>query len=280
MATTEESLVYEAVTREGRAQGLEEPVGPGGRDRAAQLDHARDERRHPRPPRRAPRVRPQRRVLHRYAVVGGGGRPGLRDLDDSHAAGVGQRQPVRRRLDVHEAYSYCGDSIHMYTHCGTHIDTLNHLGFHGKFWNGWEADRDLGGRIWNKGGLEYPPVIARGVLLDVAGTHGVDVLRTATRSRPTTCRTPCRSRGSSSGRATSCSGPTRMNVWPDFDGYLVNTPGIGLSAAKWLCEEVGAMCIAGDTIEARGTALRGGEGLPCTRTCSPPRARRSSRSST
>ena len=40
----------------------------------------------------------------------------------------------------------------------------------------------------------------------------------------------------------------RMNVWPDFDGYLVNTPGIGLPAAKWLCEEVGAMCIAGDTI--------------------------------
>ena len=33
--------------------------------------------------------------------------------------------------EVHEAYSYCGDSIHMYTHCGTHIDTLNHLGFHG-----------------------------------------------------------------------------------------------------------------------------------------------------
>ena len=78
---------------------------------------------------------------------------------------------------VHEKYSYCGDSIHMYTHCGTHIDTLNHLGFHGKFWNGWTADRDLGSRIWNKGGLEkYPPVIARGVLLDVAGMHGVSCL--------------------------------------------------------------------------------------------------------
>ena len=40
----------------------------------------------------------------------------------------------------------------------------------------------------------------------------------------------------------------RMNAWPDFDGYLKNTPGIGLPAAKWLCEEAGAMCIAGDTI--------------------------------
>ncbi len=72
--------------------------------------------------------------------------------------------------EVHEKYSYCGDSIHMYTHCGTHIDTLNHLGFYGKFWNGWTADADLGSRIWNKGGLDkYPPIIARGVLLDVAG---------------------------------------------------------------------------------------------------------------
>ena len=79
---------------------------------------------------------------------------------------------------VHERYSYCGDSIHLYTHCGTHVDTLNHLGHHGMFWNGWTADKDLGSRIWNKGGLDkYPPIIARGVLLDVAGMHGVDAAR-------------------------------------------------------------------------------------------------------
>ena len=35
-----------------------------------------------------------------------------------------------------------------------------------------------------------------------------------------------------------------MTKWPDFDGYLLNPPGIGLPAAKWLCEEAGAMCIA------------------------------------
>ena len=48
--------------------------------------------------------------------------------------------------EVHEKYSYCGDSIAMYTHCGTHIDTLNHLGFYGLFWNGWTADEHLGSR--------------------------------------------------------------------------------------------------------------------------------------
>ena len=78
---------------------------------------------------------------------------------------------------AHERYSYCGDSIHLYTHCGTHVDTLNHLGHHGMFWNGWTADKDLGSRIWNKGGLDkYPPIISRAVLLDVAGMKGVDCL--------------------------------------------------------------------------------------------------------
>ena len=37
--------------------------------------------------------------------------------------------------------------------------------------------KDLGSRMWHKGGPEkYPPIIARGVLLDVAGLHGVDCL--------------------------------------------------------------------------------------------------------
>ena len=151
---------------------------------------------------------------------------------------------------VHEKYSYCGDSIHMYTHCGTHIDTLNHLGFYGQFWNGWTPDKDLGSRIWNKGGLEnFPPVIARGVLLDVAGLHGVDCLPDSYAVTPKDLQDAASKQGvelRAKGVVLVRTG--RMTVWPDFDGYLVNTPGISLASAKWLCEEVGAMCIAGDTI--------------------------------
>ncbi len=151
---------------------------------------------------------------------------------------------------VHEKYSYCGDSIHMYTHCGTHIDTLNHLGFYGKFWNGWTADKDLGSRLWNKGGLEkYPPVIARGVLLDVAGLHGVDCLPDSYAVTPKDLQDAARKQGVELRQKNVVLVRTgRMTVWPDFDGYLVNTPGISLPSAKWLCEEMGAMCIAGDTI--------------------------------
>jgi kynurenine formamidase len=152
--------------------------------------------------------------------------------------------------EVHEKYSYCGDSIHLYTHCGTHIDTLNHLGFYGKFWNGWTADKDLGSRIWQKGGLDkYPPVIARGVLFDVAGMHGVDCLPDAYAVTPQDLQSALKETGVEFRKGDVALVRTgRMTKWPDFDGYLVNTPGISLDSAKWLCEEAGAMCIAGDTI--------------------------------
>jgi len=152
--------------------------------------------------------------------------------------------------EVMESYSYCGDSIHMYTHCGTHVDTLNHLGHHGMFWNGWTADTELGSRIWNKGGHEkYPPSIARGVLLDIAGMHGVDCLPDSYEVTPDELKKCAQTQGVELRKKdVVCVRMGRMSVWPDFHGYLDNPPGIGLPGAKYLCEEAGAMCIAGDTI--------------------------------
>jgi kynurenine formamidase len=151
---------------------------------------------------------------------------------------------------VHERYSYCGDSIHLYTHCGTHVDTLNHLGHHGMFWNGWTADKDLGSRIWNKGGLDkYPPIIARAVLLDVAGMHGVDELEAGYGVTPQDLQDAVAKQGVEIRKGDVVLVRTgRMRAWPDFDGYLQKPPGINLPSAKWLCEEAGAMCIAGDSI--------------------------------
>ena len=151
---------------------------------------------------------------------------------------------------VHERYSYCGDSIHLYTHCGTHVDTLNHLGHDGMFWNGWTADKDLGSRMWEKGGLDkYPPIIARGVLLDVAGMHGVDELEAAHGITPKELQDTVAKQGVELRKGDVVLVRTgRMRAWPDFDGYLQRPLGITLPSAKWLCEEAGAMCIAGDSI--------------------------------
>ena len=145
-------------------------------------------------------VRPGRRLLHRHAVLAAAGDPKY-EIWMTHTpqgsihdnlSGVG--------AEVHEKYSYCGDAIPMYTHCGTHIDTLNHLGYYGTFWNGWTADKDLGSRHLADGRRrKYPPIIARGVLLDIAGLHGVDCLprrlrrhgRGAARRRPRSRASSC-----------------------------------------------------------------------------------------
>jgi hypothetical protein len=70
-----------------------------------------------------------------------------------------------------ERYSYAGTAFSMYSHTGTHVCSLNHIGIGGRFWNGWDQASRLGSRAWTVGGL-YPPIVARAVLLDVAGDLG------------------------------------------------------------------------------------------------------------
>jgi putative cyclase len=78
------------------------------------------------------------------------------------------------RNPAKELLSYSGDAVSMYTHSGTHLDTLNHFGLHGKIWNQVSAEDALGVRGWTKSGADkYPPIVARGVLIDVAKSKSV-----------------------------------------------------------------------------------------------------------
>ncbi len=73
--------------------------------------------------------------------------------------------------------SRSSDAMSMFTHTGTHIDALNHFGHEGMVWNCYDVREHLGSQHWNVCGADrHPPVISRGVLIDVAGAHGVDVL--------------------------------------------------------------------------------------------------------
>ena len=117
-------------------------------------------------------------------------------VDDPAAVGAAQNAAV----------AYTGDAVSMYTHTGTHIDALNHFGLHGAIWNGFTADQHLGDRGWKKAGVEkFPPIVARGVLIDVAGLKGVPVLaRRLPHLGGPTFRPPCDGRAWRCGPATSC----------------------------------------------------------------------------
>ncbi len=79
--------------------------------------------------------------------------------------------------ELNDLVSYSSDAVSMYTHCGTHIDALNHFGYHGVIFNNYKAADHIGSRHWDVAGAnKQPPIVARGVLLDVAGLHGVEML--------------------------------------------------------------------------------------------------------
>ena len=155
--------------------------------------------------------------------------------------------------DALERYSYAGSALSMYSHTGTHLCGLNHIGHDGRFWNGWTADADLGSRCWRRGG-RYPPIISRGVLLDVAGAKQVECLPDSYPVTPEDLALACEAGGVELRRGDVVVVRTgRMTRWPDQEGFLALPPGLGMAAARFLCEEAGAMCVGVDA---------GGEALP------------------
>jgi hypothetical protein len=155
----------------------------------------------------------------------------------------------------------------MSTHCGTHIETFNHLGFYGKFWNGWTADKDLGSRIWNKGGLEkYPPVIARGVLVDVAGMHGVTCLPDSYAITPDDLKDRLRrGRGAPRRRRLRRRPHVRLAGLRRLPGRHSGST----STPRSTSARASAMCIAGDSIGLEVMPSPGPtRSCQCTATCS------------
>jgi kynurenine formamidase len=165
---------------------------------------------------------------------------------------------------VNDKYTCCGDVVMMYTHCGTHIDTLNHVGYFGCFWNGWTAERQLGSRHWAVGGPDnYPPLIARGVLVDVAAAHRVDCLPDSYEIGAAELALVARTQGVELRRGDVVLIRTgRMTRWPDPSGYLADSPGLGLEGARYLCEDVGAMCVGADTVGLEALPSEEGTFLP------------------
>jgi kynurenine formamidase len=149
-----------------------------------------------------------------------------------------------------EGHAYTGTAISMYSHVGTSMCSLNHLGRDGRFWNEWTDATHLGSRAWRVGG-NYPPVIARGVLLDVARTKEMDCLPA---SYAITAADLKEAGGGELRRGDVAVVRTgRMTHWPDPDAFMPSPPGLGMEGARWLAEDAEVMCVCVDA---------GGEALP------------------
>lgn len=149
---------------------------------------------------------------------------------------------------MNQKVSYTGDAISMYTHMGTHIDALNHFGLGGKIWNGFTPEAHLGDKGWKKTGAEkIPPIIARGVLIDVKSAKGSfpDNYRISSED----LKAALAKQGTTLAKGDVVLIRTgQAQFYRDASHYLDNYPGISLDAVKWLVEDQKTMLLGADNL--------------------------------
>jgi kynurenine formamidase len=153
--------------------------------------------------------------------------------------------------EMNKLVSYTGDAMCLYTHTGTHADALNHFGLHGKIWNEFEADEHLGDRGWHKAGMEtVPPIIGRGVLIDVAGAKGMKMLPDSYAISAAELRQVLSRQGTRLSKGDIVLIRTgRMTVFEsDPEKFKAPHPGITLDAARWLIDDMEAMTLGADNL--------------------------------
>jgi kynurenine formamidase len=141
------------------------------------------------------------------------------------------------------------DAVTMSTHSGTHFDSLNHVGYGDKIFNGFEATRYLGNKGWTKAGADkMPPLITRGILLDVPASKGVTMLPDAYEITAADIQQTL-----SKQKVILQAGDAvlirtgRMTVWPDTKKFVPNEPGLTRESAAWLIDH-GAVLLGADTM--------------------------------
>ncbi|MDF2695309.1 MAG: cyclase [Labilithrix sp.] len=158
--------------------------------------------------------------------------------------------PMKVGAELNEHVSYSGSAVSMYTHTGTHIDALNHFGLDGAIYNGFTAKDHLGDLGWNVTGAEkIPPIVARGVLIDVAMAKGVEMLPDAYRVTRQDLVDAMAKEGVALRKGDVALIRTgRMKLYEDPKRYMATPPGLGLDAAKYLVEDGGAMIVGADNL--------------------------------
>lgn len=158
--------------------------------------------------------------------------------------------PLSLGRAMHEHVSYSGDAVMMYTHTGTHLDSLAHFGLNGETWNGFRHEEHLGDLGWKRGGAEkLPPIIARGVMIDVAAYKGVELLPESTLITAEDLRGALAKQKLTLQPGDAVFIRTGwMRIIGQKQRYLSNEAGIGLEAARWLVESQGVMLIGSDNL--------------------------------
>ena len=138
--------------------------------------------------------------------------------------------------EINKHVCYSGDVVFFYTHTGTHIDAFCHFGVNGMTYNNAVVAENLGSRSWYRNGAEQiPPIVARGVLLDIAGLRGEECLPDSYGITQEDCERALERQEVELGEGDVALVRTgRMRYWPDGSRVMGNPPGMSLDGARWI----------------------------------------------
>jgi kynurenine formamidase len=125
-------------------------------------------------------------------------------------------------------------------HVGTHLDGLSHVSHEGLLHGGTPVQDVQGNDGFASHGIDrFAPLVGRGVLLDVAGLRGVDVLEPGYEVTADDLAAAEEAGGAAVGPGDAVLIRTGWSsLWPEprFVGTHEGAPGPGEAAARWLAE--------------------------------------------
>jgi kynurenine formamidase len=142
------------------------------------------------------------------------------------------------------------ERIEMTAHVGTHIDALGHVSKGMQLFNGFACEEVTTGWGLEKLGVEQiPPIITRGVLLDVAGADGGSHLEARRVVTPEDLARAAETAGVTIQPGDVAVIRTGWGRYFDVDNakYLAGSPGIDVPAAQWLTQQ-GVVAIGSDNM--------------------------------
>jgi kynurenine formamidase len=162
------------------------------------------------------------------------------------------RDAIRRRraLGMTNDAGSNVERVEMTMHVGTHIDALGHVSKGGTLYNGHDAAETLGDWGLAHLGIEHaPPMITRGVLLDVAGLDGGAHLEAGRAVTAADLAAAAERAGIAIEPGDIALIRTGWGRYFSTDNarYLEGEPGIDVPAARWLTER-GVTAIGADNM--------------------------------
>jgi kynurenine formamidase len=159
------------------------------------------------------------------------------------------RTPEALRDPTHGGFDFSMDVVQGSPHLGSHIDAFVHVQAEGRIFGGSRVAEVFGDAGWAQHGAEtIPPLVTRGVLLDIAASEGSDRLPDGHEIDVSQLeRASGRARLEiEQGDAVLFRTGKMQDYRRDADAYFRSGPGLGTAAAVWL-DEHGVAAIGSDT---------------------------------